>query len=708
MAATLSASSLHDVLPYWIDLLGSQDIAQMWDDYEAQKNDYCHHNHGECSGHDHGHGHGHHDHSHDEHHDHHHHNALEDVLADLNRLQSLPTDEQLRPEDLAQTLSFLQQMIKAQIRALKTSSLPFMSSTQEKDMLHFLTEQLANIESILEPKQIQIKASEARSSQRVEQGSLEWVSPYKNWLRGTLRPDQQKVLNAFQWQTASGRVQPVKAVVGFVDGFAHDIFIDDVAEIFNAQNDKKGKNILSLMSTAVITKLTWDAITVMTRMAGAHEGSIDNAERARDNQDAFDGSLSTSDLLGDLSLSEGSGAIPSDTITIDAQEILNARCLDKIDMDWNIVSQGIETLAPDHCQAVSDKLQLMFDVATVTTRTMQSGQKALSEQLIASGTPAAEAYNYHHSNASAVIDKVAFFDQTLHLVLLAFGALHGLREYKKHGLSAPQKIYEGLKKQVKLAKDRPLTLGGALTGLATYAATHGGDILTLDAAPYLVVGALLGLFAQRSYIHLRRNKRFIFNLNAKAAGVSQIRSPVPATSLDQKEKRYFAKTLGLYVVATTLLVAMNNTGIINHEDPQTLVNQFLLESTNASMAINTYSGAAVSWAAFDRLDDVLYHYAFYGAGFGTATAIAVGLEASGKGLKKSALWADKNIPGVKKARKAFTKAMRVGKANITAIALASVLGLSASDVDTKAPLYRDGENISEYNTIHSLPYPAGE
>jgi hypothetical protein len=571
----------------------------------------------------------------------------------LNDLQSLSKAQlgSLSFEN-AQTLYFLQQFIKTQVKALEKASLPWAKRVDEKQLLNDLKTRLADVENILSPEEMERLSREARNQQRQDGGEWKKLHGYKNWLDGTLTEEQSAVLSSMQWQTASGPVQPVKTIVDFVDHFAEE-------HLNNTQN-----RIL----TAVITKLVVDSIVFMTSVTGAHQTVKDAAEEAdkiaaavRDQDSGANSVFAELEQwdVGNLSINQGFDAAD--------ETLLDARCLDKVDTGTNLVGMAVENFIPDQCYEISQGLQTWFAVSTATPKTLMAAQKASSEAILKPGTFAAESYNRHHENASTMIEWLAFYDNALHAVLLGVGAIVGSSMVRKHGLKgAPVEMWKSLKQQLALAQKRPLTFGGVLAGGAAYASMNGGQVLDTDILPFLVVGAMAGYLTQRKAVHLKENKNFLFNLHANMPREQKISAPL--TSFDQKSNWGLkVAASALAISATTVLV--NNVGIVDQapELVRTLV--------DFEMAAWAYTAGGLSWAVFDRLDDFVYHKTFFGTGVANGVALT-----SATVMASDLLF---RIPGVKKA---WDYAAEAGKKTTAVLVLSTGLNITEPDDDIR---YRD-------------------
>ena len=662
----MTSPSLENITVYWNGVLANPALAQAWSEYDTLKGDHGHkHNDDEKS-------------------------PTERVREGLASLSGNEAG-QITPEE-AQKLQFLQQFAKTEIRALDKSYVPLvrplnqlsapliqrldksslpvlrmlvklslfllMDDPDKKNQIDELKKRLADIESVLPPEDMERLATVARNSQRHPSKKRSSLDGYKNWLDGTLTEDQSAVIEALQWKTASGRFQPVKTVVNILDHFFEEHLVG-------------WKNQLA---TVAITKLVYDSIVFMTSVAGPHQTIKDAAKDAYETLVQTSGQiLSTEDnlLAAFEQLSEGQAAAKlGESAGNNVEEILDVRCMDKVDADWSSVDFFMDhTPLGSYCHEISQGLQTWFALATVTPRTIQAGQKEISEGILAEGTVMAESYNRHHEEVSAAIDVAAYYDNTLHAVLLGIGAAHGVKLVKKHGVrKAPVHMYESLKQQGHLVLKRPLTAGGALAGWGTFAATHQGEFFDLSAVSYALAGALLGYLAQRSKIHLADNKTFIFNLHAQSPH-SEV-TYVPPTSLDQKQRRYFLKAAASYVGLTAVAIMANNAGVLNHQSPEAV--KFVADLIMGEWA---WKGGVGSWLVFDKFDDSLYHKIFYATGVIKGAIAAIG--AVGIGTAASAVLC--RVPGAPYIQAAWGRAVEVGKKKAAVITLAAGLTIAPAN-----------------------------
>lgn len=655
------------IAAHWQEILQKPALQNMWDDYHALKGepDLS----GESAP-----------------------DPVESVRRDLSLLfqsASSPT-----PED-AQRLQFLQEFVKAQVRGVNKSSLSFGSDPEKQNLITHLKKRLAEIENILSPEEIKQLSREARNEQRRNENQSARLDGYRNWLYGTLSEDQRKLIKAIQWQTASGPFQPVKSVVGYADHFA-------------------GEHLTSwksVLATGVTLKIIYDSIVFMTDVTGAHKTDINNDEKAarefddnleqmKNHSSGNDRSFDTDDLFSDDMIPQ---AELQGNEAIEAQAIADmARCMEKVDADWNTIGLLVDEFFKEDCHSISQGLQDWFSIATATPRTIQAGQKAISERIIKEGTLAETSYNQHHESVSKALDTVAIYDNGFHFILLAIGAAWGAKLVKKHGIKTPQYLMRSLTQQGSLIKKRPITLAGAIGGGMHFVATNSDPVISSslplyinpDVAVSVVVGALSGYIAQRLYVRFKQNKKFIFNLYAGTTLSND--GYIPPTSLDQKQPRYFLKAASAYLALSALIITANNTGILNEQSPEI----FKL-MTDMLMGSAAWVGGVGSWLVFDRLDDSFYHYTFLETGMGVGIAATSAMLCTG--------WAAYKIPGVSSIATAWKKAVQKTKKSLPALALAAGLTLApASNTNSKQNrVWMDMSLRQELLVMPSSPIPPG-
>lgn len=573
-------------------------------------------------------------HSHDDNH-HHHQNIVGEAIS------SAPSFDQGITEEVAQDLYFFHTLLRVQIKALEKSSVLGRHDDQTTDLLKDFKHQISVIEDLLSPKEMKFLSRQARNEQRKEDGEFRVVHGFRNWLDGTLTDEQSQVIKALEWQTAIGNFNPAKIVAGALEHFVEDHLSSPRA----------------VLETAVITKVVVDSIDIMLSLTGSHQSEADSVMQA----DAMSGQvdhefdpLAVSDIFADIA--------PVSEEELSRQ--LDQLCLEKINTDTNLIGRGIDSIADGaYCHEVSEWFRTMFEVSTATPRTLMNSQKTFAETVLEEGSLALELFERHFENAKSVIEKVAYYDNALHWVLLGVGALVGAGLVQKHGvLGAPKKMLDGLKKQASLVKDRPLTLSGAGAGVATFAGLNQGDVFDTNVVPYLVVGAMAGVIAQRKLIHLKDNKSLIFNINANADYKTD--TAVPVTSLD-KENNKVLKIMGGALAASAAAILANNSGLVNHQSPEILQNA--MDAVTAAWA---YGWGGSSWAVFDRLDDVAYHKTFFGVGVPTGIAGAAAVSLSLSSIMK--------IPGAQHVKKSIESGIETGRSK--ARELFMVASLHMSDV----------------------------
>lgn len=538
----------------------------------------------------------------------------------------------------AQTLQFAQAYIAAQIKALNKGRLPFSAANGDiKTAQDNLKHALATLENALPAAQVKQQSKQAINQQRIENNSarihegrrqretcidsttsetgkavlsahnaivtrlptqnITWTgkataffNPYNNWLDGTLSEEQAKTLACLQWQTATAPFKPIKGTVSFTEHFVTD-------------------RLKTPIVSGLVIKLIYDTATFMVDVTGAHPSEVAAASSIQAFSDSQDG-----DDIEDLwSLSAHIQTQPDN----DAQ--IAQHCMDKVNTDTNLIGMTLEAIAPQYCPEVSQGLQHMFTVSTTTPRTMQDGQKAVSEFLLKDGTVLQDSYNHHHAMASKALEHVAMADVAFHFALLFWGMERATVPLVKHRAKILNKIGHSATQTGRAFRNRPLTLSGAAAGLASYPLTHNGD-WSLHALSYTVIGALIGYMAQRQWIHKKQNKNFIGGLNNGAFNQAAT-SPPSLTSLDRDPHYVRKAVLGTAIGTAVLqaaLISANNAGLLNSNSPD-----LSLWMGNAAMFVDAWLGAAGSWLAFDKLDDFFYHKTF--PQIGAAFVFAVGL-----------------------------------------------------------------------------------
>lgn len=719
-----SQTALTNVSKHWHDVLSQPGMRSAQNKYDTLKGDEHH-------------GCGHDDHIFCDHGD-----ALGSVIDDVNVLSAGADDyvhsgsvksftslikaaaknKTIGPKD-AQTLYFIQQFIKTQIKALQNDSLwgidgevyrqtpkylkdlaksKIFSGVQrpawqgfkdqeKQDLINQLKRNLAEVESILPPEELQRLSKEARIAQRRLDKEWKRVDGFRNWLDGTLTKEQSAVIKALQWQTASGAFRPDKIVAGFIEHF--------VEGHLSTTKDR--------IVTGAITYVVLDAINFITSVTGAHQLFKDDAAladeiRAESSNTSF--AVNTDLLIGSDPLSGGdplSGnaplqgfSFPSQTSEIAIEARLDQQCLDKLDGDYSIINYVVENHFSDYCHEAGEALQTLFEVKTVTPRTLQSAQEAGGNAILADGSLAAEQYTFHHDGASEMLNFAAFYDNSLHWFLLGLGAATGAKIVSELGAQGGfQKISGDFKQKGALIKERPYALGTAAGGAALYAATHQGELLNTDILPYVLLGAMTGVITQRIKIHLGNNKKAIFNLHADAS-IEQD-SDVPLTSLD-KERRYALKVAGTIAASYALLITANNTGLISHQSPE-VIKQLM----NGAMATAAYGGGSISWAIFDRLDDIVYHEVFYATGIAIGASATAGVKAANYGLSQVSV-----APYDYKT--AWKMAIDPVKQKLQPLAFATRLNLSSikDERDLKRSDIKNMSHYESYSVSQSQPLHA--
>ncbi len=680
-----SKTALKTISGDWTRVLSQPKLRATHDKYVALKGDE-HEGCGHEGDHDH------HDCSHD------HHDAVDTVLHDLQELSGDKSYHDLRsgiglaqqainmqseqkeltPEN-AQTLYFLQQFVKTQIKALQKSSVPGLKNEETQALVNDLTRKLAIIESVLRPEELERLSKKARVAQRRDDGEWKVFDGFRNWLDGTLTEEQTSILNSQQWNTATGSFRPDKIIGNFLEHFVEGHL-----------STKKDVAV-----TVGITYCVLDAINFMSSVTGAHQLFTDSAQnadkiRAESTSEPLNADpLADSDPLSGADPLQAFSQAPESQASIDAR--LDAQCVEKFDPEYpSLINYLVENHWSDSCHEVSQALQTLFEVKTVTPRSLQSAQEVWADFIFKADSLAAEQFANHHEAASKIIEFAAFYDNSLHWFLLAVGGVSGAKIVAELGAKdGYKKIGNNLKQKGQLIKERPWPLGtaaaaGALASLHSGMAQ--GDFINMGVLPPVLFGAMAGVITQRAIIHHGNNKKAMFNLHA-GRSLSED-SYVPPTSLDN-ERRYALKVAGAVTAMYTAMITANNTGLINRQSPE-----WMQEAMNWAMAGKAYGGGSVSWAVFDRLDDVVYHIAFYEAGIGTgATATAGALGAYG--LFKSA----------PKINKAWNKSLEAAKSKLKPMVLAAQINL-ASVNDNRDLETLDNRNRHHYQRNSKLSHPS--